>query len=58
MVNKENYKCLICFDTNQFFNGEEYIDCNHDPQVADLGLIQDEKQNNNLEEEQDEEEDL
>ena len=44
--------------TIDFFNGEEYIDCNHDPQVADLGLIQDEKQNNNLEEEQDEEEDL
>jgi hypothetical protein len=52
MVNKENYKCLICFDTDQVFNGEEYIECNHDPQVKDLGLIQDEKQEDTLEEEE------
>jgi len=42
------HKCLICFDTNQYFNGEEYVLCTHE-NVDNLGLTQDEKLNEYLE---------
>ncbi len=50
---KVNSKCLICFDTGQYFNGEFYEFCDHIDN-KNAGLISDEKiQTDNLEENED-----
>jgi hypothetical protein len=51
---KTNHKCLICFDTGEYFNGEEYVKCTHE-KPNNLGLTQDEKINDYLENEEEEE---
>lgn len=50
---KTKHKCLLCFDTGQVFNGEEYELCNH-TDSKNLGLTQDEKINEYLENEEEE----
>jgi hypothetical protein len=35
-------KCLICFDTGQYFDGENYVLCDH-VNNSNSGLVSDEK---------------